>query len=430
MMFSLLTCPALGIKPRWSDQSSDQFPGPPMTAPATATATASRFGKTTLSILILVSCGHLLNDIMQSLLSSLYPLFKANYGLSFVQIGLLTLTFQVTASVLQPLVGMATDRWPLPYSLPVGMASTFMGLLFLGNAASYPVLLLGASLIGVGSSVFHPEASRVARLASGGRHGLAQSLFQVGGNVGSTIGPLLAAFVVLPFGQHSVAWLSVLAMIGIILLARVGGWYAIQNRQSKGKSAPSRVLPFARRKVAQTLVVLVLLTATKNIYMASISSYFTFYVIERFAMTTQQAQLMLFLFLGAAAVGTILGGPIGDRYGARFVIWLSILGVIPFALLLPYADLLWTGVLSVLIGLIFASAFPAIMVFAQQLVPGRVGLIGGLFFGFAFGTGGLGAAILGTLADAHGIEYVYWLCSFLPLLGLLTILLPRLPEKT
>ncbi len=397
---------------------------------ASSAAAVSRFGKTTLSILILVSSGHMLNDIMQSLLSSLYPLFKQNYGLSFVQIGLLTLTFQVTASLLQPVVGMATDRWPMPYSLPVGMASTFTGLIFLGNAVSYPMLLLGASLIGVGSSVFHPEASRVARLASGGRHGLAQSLFQVGGNFGSALGPLLAAFVVLPFGQGSVAWLSVLAMIGIVLLTRVGGWYASQNRQSKGKSAPSRALPFARNKVAQTLVVLVLLTATKNIYMASISSYFTFYVIERFAMTTQQAQLMLFLFLGAAAVGTFLGGPIGDRYGARFVIWLSIVGVIPFALMLPYADLFWTGVLSVLIGLIFASAFSAILVFAQQLVPGRVGLIGGLFFGFAFGTGGLGAALLGTLADARGIEYVYWLCSFLPLLGLLTILLPRLPEKT
>ena len=398
-----------------------------MTAPATAMA--SRFGKTSLSILILVSCGHLLNDIMQSLLSSLYPIFKVNYALTFVQIGLLTLTFQVTASVLQPLIGMATDRWPMPFSLPVGMTSTFFGLILLGNAISYPMLLLGATLIGVGSSVFHPEASRVARLASGGRHGLAQSLFQVGGNFGSAIGPLLAAFVVLPFGQGSVAWFSVLAMVGVVLLARVGQWYAAQHRQTRGNSAPSRLLPFARSKVAQTLVVLVLLTATKNIYMASISSYFTFYVIERFALDTQQAQLMLFLFLGAAAVGTFLGGPIGDRYGARFVIWLSILGVIPFALLLPYADLLWTGVLSVLIGMIFASAFPAIMVFAQQLVPGRVGLIGGLFFGFAFGTGGLGAALLGTLADARGIEYVYWLCSFLPLLGLLTILLPRLPDR-
>ena len=397
---------------------------------AKSTATASRFGKTTLSILILISCGHLLNDIMQSLLSSLYPIFKENYALTFVQIGLLTLTFQVTASLLQPLVGMATDRWAMPYSLLVGMASTFCGLILLGNAASYLILLVGASLIGVGSSVFHPEASRVARLASGGRHGLAQSLFQVGGNFGTAIGPLLAAFIVLPYGQHTVAWLSILAMIGVVILSRVGHWYAAHNRQTKGRAAPSRALPFARSKVAQTLVVLVLLTATKNIYMASISSYFTFYVIERFGMGTQSSQLMLFLFLGAAAIGTFLGGPIGDRFGARFVIWLSILGVIPFALLLPYANLMWTGVLSVLIGLIFASAFPAIIVFAQQLVPGRVGLIGGLFFGFAFGTGGLGAAaLLGMLADKNGIEYVYWLCSFLPLLGLLTILLPRLPER-
>lgn len=393
-----------------------------------STTLPSRFGKTALSVLVLISCGHMLNDIMQSLLASLYPIFKENYGLSFVQIGLLTLTFQITASLLQPLVGMATDRWPMPYSLPVGMMSTFFGLILLGNANTYLALLVGASLIGVGSSVFHPEASRVARLASGGRHGLAQSLFQVGGNFGSAIGPLLAAFVVLPLGQHSVSWLSGLAMVGVFVLIRVGNWYSQQHRQSKGKAVPSRLLPIARSKVMQAVFVLVLLTATKNVYMASISSYFTFYVIERFGMTTQQAQLMLFLFLAAAAVGTFIGGPIGDRYGARFVIWLSILGVVPFTLALPYANLYWTCVLAVLIGMIFASAFPAIMVFAMQLVPGRVGMIGGLFFGFAFGTGGLGAALLGTLADSHGIEYVYWLCSFLPLLGLLTILLPRIPE--
>lgn len=395
---------------------------------ATSTATVGRYGKATLSILVLISCSHMLNDIMQSLLASLYPIFKVNYALTFAQIGLLTLTFQVTASLLQPLVGMATDRWPMPYSLPVGMTSTFFGLILLGNANSYGVLLIGASLIGVGSSIFHPEASRVARLASGGRHGFAQSMFQVGGNFGSAVGPLLAAFIVLPIGQHAVAWLSILAMIGVVALTRVGHWYATHQRQTKGQAAPSRALPFTRNKMLLAMSVLVLLTATKNIYMASISSYFTFYVIERFAMTTQQAQLMLFLFLGAAAVGTFIGGPIGDRYGPRFVIWLSILGVIPFAMLLPYADLFWTGVLSVVIGLVFASAFPAIMVFAMQIVPGRVGMIGGLLFGFAFGTGGLGAAALGLLADDHGIEYVYWLCSFLPLLGLFTVLLPRVPE--
>ena len=386
------------------------------------------FGKTTLSIVIAVSLGHMLNDIMQSLLASLYPIFKENYALDFVQIGLLTLTFQVTASLLQPVVGTVTDRWPMPFSLPVGMGSTFFGLILLGNAHSFAVLLLASGLIGLGSAVFHPEASRVARLASGGRHGLAQSLFQVGGNIGSAIGPLLAAFVVLPFGQHSVAWLSALAMCGVVVLTWVGRWYGDHHRESIGKPTASRALPLPRGMVASTLVILVLLTATKNIYMASIASYFTFYVIERFSMGMQESQFMLFLFLGAAALGTFLGGPIGDRFGARFVIWFSILGVIPFALLLPYADLFWTCVLSVAIGLIFASAFPAIVVFAQQLVPGRVGMIGGLFFGFAFGAGGLGAALLGTLADAHGIEFVYWLCSFLPLLGLFTVLLPRIPN--
>jgi MFS transporter, FSR family, fosmidomycin resistance protein len=392
--------------------------------------TSIGFGKTTLSILIAVSLGHMLNDIMQSLLSSLYPILKENYTLDFVQIGLLTLTFQVTASLLQPVVGTVTDRWPMPFSLPVGMSSTFFGLIMLGNAHSFALLVLAAGLIGLGSAVFHPEASRVARLASGGRHGLAQSLFQVGGNIGTAIGPLLAAFVVLPRGQHSVAWLSALAMCGVVVLTWVGRWYGDHHRENIGKPAASRALPLPRGMVASTLAILVLLTATKNIYMASIASYFTFYVIERFSMGMQDSQLMLFLFLGAAALGTFLGGPIGDRFGARFVIWFSILGVIPFALLLPYADLFWTCVLSVAIGLIFASAFPAIVVFAQQLVPGRVGMIGGLFFGFAFGAGGLGAALLGTLADAHGIEFVYWLCSFLPLLGLFTLLLPRIPKTS
>ena len=391
-----------------------------------STTPAIRFGKTTLSILVAVSIGHLLNDTMQSLLASLYPIFKANYALDFVQIGLLTLTFQATASLLQPVVGAVTDYKPLPFSLPLGMASTFFGLIFLGSASSFPLLLLAAGLIGLGSAVFHPEASRVARLASGGRHGLAQSLFQVGGNVGTAIGPLLAAFVVLPLGQHSVAWLSVIALSAAVLLSWVGRWYATHNRESIGKPPVSRALPLPRRIVIFTLAILVLLTLTKNIYLASISSYFTFYVMERFSMGMQESQLMLFLFLGASALGTLVGGPIGDRFGARFVMWFSILGVIPLALLLPYADLFWTCVLSVLIGLIFASAFPAIVVFAQQLVPGRVGIIGGLFFGLAFGAGGLGAAVLGIVADARGITYAYWLCSFLPLLGLFTVLLPRI----
>lgn len=390
--------------------------------------TRPRYEKTAISVLLAVSSCHLLNDVMQSLLASLYPLLKANYALDFVQIGLLTMTFQVTASLLQPVVGMVTDRWPMPYSLPAGMACSFGGLILLGNAHNFTALLLAASLIGLGSAIFHPEASRVARLASGGRHGLAQSLFQVGGNLGSALGPLLAAFIVLPFGQGSVAWLSLIAMSGVLILSWVGKWYAAHRRQHAGRPAASRALPLPGRRVALALFILVLLTATKNVYMASISSYFTFYVIEQFQLGFREAQLMLFLFLGAAAVGTFLGGPIGDRFGARFVIWFSILGVIPFALLLPYANLFWTGVLSVTIGLVFASAFSAIVVFAQELVPGRVGLIAGVFFGFAFGAGGLGAALLGGFADARGIAFVYRICSYLPLLGLLTILLPRLPQ--
>ncbi len=395
---------------------------------STAYSGSSRFEKTSFSILVAVSFCHMLNDIMQSLLASLYPLLKANYDLDFVQIGLLTMTFQVTASLLQPAVGMVTDRWPMPFSLPVGMASTMVGLGLLAHAGSFPLLLVAASLIGFGSAVFHPESSRVARLASGGRHGLAQSLFQVGGNAGSAIGPLLAAFIVLPFGQSSIAWFTAIALLGMVILARVGNWYAGQRQAMASRPAPSRALPLPGNRVIWAFLILVLLTATKNVYMASISSYFTFYVIERFGLSVRDAQLMLFLFLGAAAAGTFLGGPIGDRYGARFVIWFSILGVIPFALMLPYADLFWTAVLCVVIGLIFASAFSAIVVFAQELIPGRVGLIAGVFFGFAFGAGGLGAAALGVFADSHGIEFVYRVCSYLPLLGLLTVLLPKIPR--
>jgi FSR family fosmidomycin resistance protein-like MFS transporter len=390
------------------------------------TGAPARFEKTTISIVLAVSFCHMLNDIMQSLLTSLYPLFKANFSLDFVQIGLLTMTFQITASLLQPIVGLVTDRWPMPYSLPVGMASTFCGLALLGNAGSFPLLLVAASLIGFGSAVFHPESSRVARLASGGRHGLAQSLFQVGGNAGTALGPLLAAFVVLPLGQHSVSWFSAIAMAGIVVLSWVGNWYVSHRRQYAGRAAVSRALPLPRNRVIKALLILVLLTATKNVYMASIGSYFTFYVIEKFHLAVRDAQLMLFLFLGSVALGTVLGGPFGDRVGARFVIWFSILGCIPFALLLPYASMFWTAVLTVLIGLILASAFPAIVVFAQELLPGRVGLVAGIFFGFAFGAGGLGAAFLGNLADTHGIAFVYRVCSYLPLLGLFTVFLPRL----
>lgn len=383
---------------------------------------------TTFSIIAAASFCHMLNDIMQSLLTSLYPLLKANYALDFMQIGLLTFAFQVTASLLQPAVGIATDKWPMPFSLPAAMLSTCVGLITLAFAHSFPVLVIGACLIGVGSAIFHPEASRVARIASGGRHGLAQSFFQVGGNTGTAIGPLLAAFIIIPRGQESLSWFSLIALAGFLVLSWVSVWYSRHRRSAAGKKVVSRALPLARNKVMTTLVVLLILTATKNAYLASLSSYFTFFTIEKFGVSVQNAQILLFLFLGASAAGVFFGGPIGDRFGSRVVIWFSILGVIPFALMLPYANLFWTAVLVVLIGFIFSSAFSAIVVFAQELVPGRVGLIAGMFFGFAFGFGGIGAAVLGIFADREGIEFVYRLCSYMPLLGLLTVLLPKLPS--
>lgn len=396
---------------------------------ATARPGAPAYGKTTLAVILAVSACHLINDIMQSLLQAIYPILKDSYGLDFVQIGFLTLVFQVTASLLQPVVGIYTDRRPLPYSLAGGMGSTLVGLLVLGFATSYPLLLLGGALIGFGSAVFHPESSRVARLASGGRHGLAQSLFQVGGNAGQAIGPLLAAFVVLPNGQKSVAWFAVAALLGIVILWSVGSWYARHRRANAGKPAPDTRVRFPRNTIAIALIVLTVLTFTKNIYMSSISNYYTFYAIEKFTVSVQTAQILLFVFLGASAAGVIIGGPIGDRFGAKFVIWFSILGVLPFTLALPYADFTWTIVLTVVIGVIFSSAFPAIVVFAQELLPGRVGTVAGVFFGFAFGSGGIAAAALGALADAKGIEYVFWVCSFLPFLGLLTIFLPDLSRR-
>ena len=390
-------------------------------APSRPPATTTAFG-----VLMAVSICHMLNDTMQSLLAALYPMLKADYGLEFWQIGLLTFAFQVTASLLQPVVGLYTDRRPLPYSLPFGSASTLVGLVLLANATAYPLMVLGACFIGIGSAIFHPESSRVARLASGGRYGLAQSVFQVGGNFGTAIGPLLAAFIVVPRGQGSVAWFTVAALLSMIILWQVGAWYSRYQAAAAKRGATALPERLPRNTVMVALVVLALLTFTKNIYMVSLSSYYTFYVIEKFGVSVQGSQLMLFVFLGAAAVGTIIGGPIGDRFGARTVIWFSILGALPFTLAMPYADFFWTGVLSVIIGLILSSAFPAIVVFAQELVPGRVGLIAGIFFGFAFGMGGLAAAVLGIVADARGIEYVYAICSYLPLLGLLTIFLPNM----
>lgn len=385
--------------------------------------------RTVYAVILAVSFCHLLNDVMQSLLAALYPMLKGDYGLDFWQIGLLTLAFQVTASLLQPLVGIVADRRPMPYSLSAGMGSTMIGLLLLATAGSYGLLLLGAAFVGLGSAIFHPESSRVARLASGGRYGLAQALFQVGGNFGTAIGPLLAAFIVVPRGQGSVAWFSVAAMIGMVILWRVGGWYSAYQKRAASRPAAPTTLDLSRRRVMLTLAVLIVLVFSKHVYLASISSYYTFFVIERFGVSVQESQVLLFIFLGAAAAGTILGGPIGDRFGSKTVIWFSILGVLPFTLALPYANYAWTPVLTILIGLILSSAFPQIVVFAQELLPGRVGMVAGLFFGFAFGLGGLGAAVLGVVADAKGIGYVYTVCSFLPLLGLLTIFLPNLKQR-
>jgi FSR family fosmidomycin resistance protein-like MFS transporter len=383
---------------------------------------------TVFPVIFAVSLCHLLNDVMQSLLAAIYPMLKTDYALDFWQIGLLTFTFQVTASLLQPAIGFYTDKRPMPQSLPFAMASTMAGLLLLAYATTYPLLLAGAAMIGIGSAIFHPEASRVARLASGGRYGLAQSLFQVGGNFGTAIGPLLAAFIVVPRGQASVAWFSLVALLGMVILRQVGNWYGRYNAANAGRPAASRTLPISRNRVVMSIVVLALLMFSKNTYTASITSYYTFFLIERFDVSVQQSQMMLFLFLGAMALGTVLGGPFGDRFGSKTVIWFSILGVLPFTLALPYADLFWSGVLTILIGVILASAFPAIVVFAQELVPGRVGMIAGIFFGMAFGIGGIAAAVLGVLADAKGIEFVYWLCSLLPFLGLLTVFLPSMKE--
>jgi FSR family fosmidomycin resistance protein-like MFS transporter len=386
--------------------------------------------QTGFTIIAALSFSHMLNDLMQSLIPAIYPLLKENYALDFAQIGLLTLAFNTTASLFQPIVGLYTDKHPQPYSLTIGMGFSLVGLILLANANAYWLLLIAASLVGLGSAVFHPESSRMARLASGGRHGLAQSLFQVGGNVGSAIGPLLAALIVLPRGQGAVAWFSLAAMVAMIVLFRVGGWYVAHRAATAGKPAAAHaplILPPAT--VRRALIVLGLLVFSKYVYLSSLTSYYTFYTIDKFALSVRDAQILLFVFLGAVAVGTIIGGPIGDRIGRKPVIWGSILGTLPFTLALPYANLPWTIVLTIIIGLIMASAFSAIIVFAQELVPGKVGLIGGLFFGFAFGMGGIGAAVLGVIADHRGIGFVYQICAFLPLIGLLTIFLPDMARE-
>ena len=384
---------------------------------------------TTFAILVSLSVCHLLNDMNQSLVPALYPVLKDNYHLDFGQIGLITLAFQLTASMLQPVVGLVTDRRPQPYSLPIGMGSSLIGLLLLSIANSYTTILCAAALVGLGSSVFHPEASRVARMASGGRYGFAQSLFQVGGSTGSAIGPLLAAFIVVPRGQGSVAWFSAAALLAIFMLANVSLWYSrnMKPRAIGGASAKGAAYAvLSRKRVLFAITILVGLLFSKNVYTSSLSSYYTFYLIHKFGVSIQSAQFHLFVFLGAVAAGTFAGGPIGDRFGRKPVIWFSILGAAPFALMLPYASLFWTGILTVAIGLILSSAFTAILVYAQDLMPGRVGMVAGMFFGFSFGLGGLGAAALGQIADWTSIDTVYRLCSFLPLIGLLTAFLPNI----
>jgi FSR family fosmidomycin resistance protein-like MFS transporter len=386
--------------------------------------------RTSLKVLGAISFCHLLNDMLQSVLPAIYPMLKADFSLNFGQIGLITLTYQLTASLLQPVVGLYTDRRPQPYSLVAGMGFTLFGLILLSLAGSFPSLLVAAALVGMGSSVFHPESSRVARMASGGRHGFAQSVFQVGGNIGTAIGPLVAAYFVLPLGQRSVAWFSLAALLAIFVLSNVGRWYA--SRQRSAAASPGGVgadrMELPRRRVRLALGVLLALIFSKYFYLASLTSYYAFYLMDKFQLSVQSAQIHLFIFLGAVAAGTIIGGPVGDRIGRKHVIWWSILGALPFTLALPYANLFWTEILSVLIGMIIASAFSAILVYAQELVPGRLGMVSGMFFGFAFGMGGLGAALLGQLADRTDIYFVYQVCSFLPAVGLLTVFLPDMKK--
>jgi MFS transporter, FSR family, fosmidomycin resistance protein len=398
-------------------------------AEATPASAAARAGGASLAIMSALSLSHGLNDLIQSLLPAIYPLLKESYALDFSQVGLITLAFQGTASILQPLVGIYTDKYPKPYSLAVGMTCTLCGLLLLSVAWSYPVILVAAMLVGFGSSIFHPESSRMARVASGGKHGFAQSLFQVGGNTGSAIGPLLAAFIVVPHGQKSIAWFSLVALFGIIVLFNCGRWYSARLKAQKAKGAAPTAAPHAALRngvVVRSLAILIALMFSKFVYLAAMGTYLTFYLQDRFKVDVQQAQIYLFIYLFAVAAGTFLGGPIGDRFGRKPVIWASIAGVLPFTLLLPHVNLFWTVALTIPIGLVLASAFSAIVVFAQDLVPGRTGMIAGMFFGFAFGMGGVGAAALGEIADRTSIEFVFQLCAFLPALGLLAAFLPNI----
>jgi FSR family fosmidomycin resistance protein-like MFS transporter len=401
--------------------TTQQSPAAGLAAVAAPTAAGTVF-----PILLAISFSHLLNDMIQSLLPAIYPILKQTYDLDFGQIGMITLTFQITASLLQPIVGTLTDRRPQPFSLPVGMGCTLAGLLLLSMAGSYPLLLIAAAMVGLGSSVFHPESARVARMASGGRHGMAQSVFQVGGNAGSALGPLLAVYIVVPHGQGSIAWFSLSALLAAAVLFGVGLWYRrMAARSTVRRATIASVARHTPRQVAFSITILVVLLFSKFFYVSSLNTFYTFYLIDKFHLSVQAAQLHLFLFLAAFAIGVLIGGPIGDRIGRKYVIWVSILGVLPFTLALPYANLFWTSTLTVIIGVVLASASSAILVYAQELIPGRVGMISGLFFGLAFGLGGLGAAVLGWLADMTSIYFVYKVCAFLPAIGLLTALLPN-----
>ncbi|MBN8789090.1 MAG: MFS transporter [Terrimonas sp.] len=387
--------------------------------------------KTFYTILFAISTSHFLNDMMQSVIQSVYPLLKQNYQLSFAQVGLITFVFQVTASILQPFVGNYTDKNPRPYSFVAGMVFSLIGIILLAYAHGFGVLLIAAGLIGIGSSIFHPEASKVAYYASGGKRGLAQSIFQLGGNGGSAIGPLLVAAIVMPFGQSHIMWFTLSALLGVFILSKVGTWYKahLHMHMSKKTVTAEHAPALSNTKIISSIVILLILIFSKYFYMASLSSYFTFYLIDKFHVSIQQSQLYLFIFLGAVAAGTLLGGSLGDRFGRKIIIWVSILGAAPFTLLLPYVNLFWTGVLAAIIGVIIASAFSAILVYAQELLPGKIGMVSGLFFGFAFGMGGLGSALLGVLADHTSMEYVFKLCAYLPLLGIITVFLPDLKKR-
>ena len=388
---------------------------------------------TVFSILLSISFSHLLNDTIQSLIPSIYPIVKRSFHLDFAKVGLITLTFQLAASLFQPFVGYYTDKKPQPFSLAIGMAFTLIGLLFLAFAKNFSTVLISVGLIGTGSSVFHPEASKVAYMASGGKRGLAQSIFQVGGNAGSSLGPLLAALIIVPYGQTNIVWFSLVALLAIIILITVGNWYKNNKHLIKGKAQAHDLEKrghLSKSTVTMSIIILLVLIFSKYFYLASISSYYTFFLIDKFHISVQSSQLHLFIFLFSTAAGTLIGGPIGDRIGRKYVIWFSILGVAPFTLFLPYVNLFWTSVLTVFIGFILSSAFSAILVYAQELLPGKVGTIAGLFFGFAFGMGGIGSALLGMLADHTSIQFVFRVCAFLPLIGLLTGFLPNIGGKS